>query len=104
MYHDLLTAGQIPDPFYRDNENEALKIMDNDFVYSRDFQVPDQLLSSQQVLLHCDGLDTLATIAVNQWVCSTSTSRIRAVSMPRREMSRQMPASGRRGPQSQPNI
>ena len=65
VYHDLLTAGQIPDPFYRDNENEALKIMDNDFVYSRDFQVPDQLLSSQQVLLHCDGLDTLATIAVN---------------------------------------
>ena len=44
VYHDLLTAGQIPDPFYRDNENEALKIMDNDFVYSRSFTVPASLL------------------------------------------------------------
>ena len=31
VYHDLLTAGEIPDPFYRDNETEALKIMDHDF-------------------------------------------------------------------------
>ena len=27
VYHDLLTAGRIPDPFYRDNETEALKLM-----------------------------------------------------------------------------
>ena len=24
VYHDLLTAGEIPDPFWRDNETEAL--------------------------------------------------------------------------------
>lgn len=65
VYHDLLTAGQIPDPFYRDNENEALKIMDHDFVYSRSFSVPAGLLRNDAVVLHCEGLDTLAEIAVN---------------------------------------
>ena len=71
VYHDLLTAGQIPDPFYRDNENEALKIMDNDFVYSRSFTVPEALLENDAVLLHCDGLDTLATVTVNDVVVGT---------------------------------
>ena len=65
VYHDLLTAGLIPDPFYRDNENEALKLMDNDFVYSRSFTVPASLLENDAVVLHCDGLDTLATVTVN---------------------------------------
>ena len=65
VYHDLLTAGQIPDPFYRDNENEALKIMDNDFVYSRSFTVPAGLLENDAVVLRCDGLDTLASVTVN---------------------------------------
>ena len=72
VYHDLLTAGQIEDPFYRDNENEALKIMDNDFIYSRDFTVPADLLESDAVLLHCDGLDTLATVTVNGTVVGTA--------------------------------
>ncbi len=68
VYHDLLTAELIPDPFYRANENEALKLMEHDFVYSRTFQI-DQvdagLLSGEAVLLHCDGLDTLAEIFIN---------------------------------------
>ena len=72
VYHDLLTAGQIPDPFYRDNENEALKIMDHDFVYSRRFTVPAGLLQNDAVVLHCDGLDTLATITINGQLVGTA--------------------------------
>ncbi len=65
VYHDLLTAKLIPDPFYRDNENEALKLMEHDFVYSRTFEVSAEMLSGDAVLLHCDGLDTLAELSVN---------------------------------------
>ena len=72
VYHDLLTAGEIPDPFYRDNENEALKLMDNDFVYSRSFTVPASLLENDAVVLHCDGLDTLATVTVNGCLVGTA--------------------------------
>ena len=65
VYHDLLTAGEIPDPFYRDNETEALKIMDHDFCYTRDFDVPEAFLRSDAVILRAEGLDTLAEISVN---------------------------------------
>ena len=65
VYHDLLEAGQIDDPFYRDNEDEALKIMENDFVYSRSFKVPAELLRCDRVLLRCHGLDTLAEVEIN---------------------------------------
>ena len=65
VYNDLLAAGKIPDPFYRDNENEALKLMDHDFLYSRSFQVEPELLREERVLLRAEGLDTLATIHIN---------------------------------------
>lgn len=65
VYHDLLSAGRIPDPFYRDNETEALKLMEYDFHYSRSFRADRGLLDSGAVLLRCEGLDTLATVFVN---------------------------------------
>ena len=66
VYHDLLTNGLMEDPFYRDNEMKALKLMDNEFVYSRSFPVEEALLDSDAVLLRCEGLDTIAEIYINQ--------------------------------------
>ena len=65
VYHDLLAAERIPNPFYRDNEMEALKLMDNDFVYFRSFQVDDALLAGDKVLLRAEGLDTIAAVHIN---------------------------------------
>ncbi len=65
VYHDLYAAKLIPDPFYRDNEMEALKLMDQDFHYSRTFCVPPELLGSDAVILRCEGLDTIATLYIN---------------------------------------
>ena len=65
VYGDLLSAGKIPDPFWRDNENEALKIMEYDFVYDRTFSVDAKLLAHERIWLRCHGLDTLATVEVN---------------------------------------
>ena len=65
VYHDLLTAGLIPDPYYRDNEAQALKLMEHDFYYSRTFDVSKALLESDTVLLRAEGLDTLASIRIN---------------------------------------
>ena len=65
VYHDLLTAGQISDPFYRSNEDEALKIMEHDFIYSRSFEAGSELLNCDAVLLRCHGLDTLAETEIN---------------------------------------
>ena len=72
VYHDLLTAGCIEDPFWRDNETEALKLMENDFVYSRRVEVDPDLLGCESVILRCEGLDTLAEIRVNGALAGTA--------------------------------
>lgn len=65
VYHALLKHGLMEDPFYRDNEDKALPLMEHDFHYSRTFTADAALLQCDAVLLHCDGLDTLATVLVN---------------------------------------
>jgi beta-mannosidase len=65
IHTDLLTAGKIPDPYYRDNEHKLQWIGEANWVYSRSFNVPASLLQRERVLLRCEGLDTFATISVN---------------------------------------
>jgi beta-mannosidase len=65
VYKALLAAKKIPDPYYRDNENQVQWVGESDWVFRRTFQVPAALLENKRVLLHCDGLDTFATIRIN---------------------------------------
>lgn len=66
MYHDLLKAGKLEDPFYRDNEISALKLSFYDYEYTRNFSVSEELLGCDKVFLCCDGLDTIAEIYINR--------------------------------------
>jgi len=63
VYSALLDAGKMPDPFWRDNELEALKLMDYDFVFTRTFDLEDN--ESKEILLICEGLDTICDINLN---------------------------------------
>ncbi len=65
VYSDLLTAGQMEDPFYRENEYDALEISKNDFEYFREFQVNSLVLAHDRVVLCCEGLDTICDIFIN---------------------------------------
>jgi beta-mannosidase len=65
IHTDLLAAGRIPDPFYRDNELRLFWIGESDWVYSRTFEAPQALLAQERALLRCLGLDTIATIRLN---------------------------------------
>ncbi len=65
VYNALLRARKIPDPFYRDNENDLQWIGESDWVFSRTFRVGTSLLKRDRVLLRCEGLDTFATIRIN---------------------------------------
>ena len=65
IHTDLLAAGDIEDPFLRDNEDRLMWIGETDWVYSRTFSVPPELLAHDRVLLRCEGLDTLATLTLN---------------------------------------
>ncbi|MCL2478535.1 MAG: glycoside hydrolase family 2 protein, partial [Treponema sp.] len=65
VYSDLLKNGQMEDPFWRDNEDSAFALMENDYEYCAEFSVSQKLLNSDMILLRCEGLDTLAEITVN---------------------------------------
>jgi len=62
---DLLTNGKIDDPFYRDNEDQAIGLAKKDYEYMREFEVAEESLIQDKIILRCKGLDTLATIYLN---------------------------------------
>ncbi|MDD3278067.1 MAG: glycoside hydrolase family 2 protein [Lachnospiraceae bacterium] len=68
VYTDLLEQGEMEDPFFRDNEDQALELMRRDYEYRCSFDCEkewEELSGCDQILLHFDGLDTLADITLN---------------------------------------
>ncbi len=65
VHTDLLAAGKIPDPFFRDNEKSLQWIGETNWTFRRTFDVPAEILKLERVRLLCDGLDTLATVKIN---------------------------------------
>ncbi len=65
VYADLLANGLMEDPYYRDNELKSLPLMDLDYTYETTFDVTDELLSSDEVILRFEGLDTVADVFLN---------------------------------------
>ncbi|SKA73825.1 beta-mannosidase [Clostridium sp. USBA 49] len=66
VYSDLLKNNKMEDPYYRDNELKALKLMDQDYEYKLIFNTSKKMLNSDEIMLHFDGLDTLADIYLNE--------------------------------------
>ena len=65
VFGALHDAGMVEDPYYRDNEEKVTRIFDADYEYSREFSVGRDVLAHDQVILCCEGLDTIAVISVN---------------------------------------
>jgi beta-mannosidase len=77
VFNDLLNNGRIEDPFYRDNEDLAKEIAAYDYEYEREFLVDNELLDNDQVVLVCEGLDTFATIKVNDCLVAQTRNMFR---------------------------
>ncbi len=65
VYRDLLAAGKLEDPFFRDYENSVKELSRYNYEYKRVFKVNDEIMNSERIFLCCEGLDTLAEIIVN---------------------------------------
>jgi beta-mannosidase len=61
----LLEQQAMPDPYWRENEGAVQPLFAVDYEFSREFDIEPGALAHDQVLLHCDGLDTVAELAVN---------------------------------------
>ena len=65
LYTDLLNNRKIEDPYYRDNELEALKLSENEYEYKTVFRTEEDILCKDRVLLRFEGIDTLADLFLN---------------------------------------
>jgi beta-mannosidase len=65
VHTDLLALGQIPDPFVADNELSVQWVAERDWIYKVHFMVDKAMLDEDKLFLVCDGLDTLASVALN---------------------------------------
>jgi len=65
VFSALRENGLAPDPYYRDNEDAIQELFINDYEYKREFQVTDSDLKEDEIVLVCEGIDTLADIYMN---------------------------------------
>lgn len=65
LISDMLECQILEDPYWRCNEYAVLKWMECDYIYQRDFTVSLEILQSDNVELVCEGLDTIASVYVN---------------------------------------
>ncbi|MDR1663637.1 MAG: glycoside hydrolase family 2 protein [Clostridiales bacterium] len=62
---DMLDAGLIQDPFWRDGEYGARDIFEQDFEYETAFALSPEMLRQDSAVLVFEGVDTLAEIVLN---------------------------------------
>ena len=65
VYSDLLNNKAISDPFWRDQEETVLSLMEEEFEYLGVFDASPSMMEEEKILLHFDGLDTLAEVELN---------------------------------------
>ena len=72
----FLDNNVIDDPFYRDNEDKAFAVLNHEYDFSREFELTE---IKNEMFLCCDGLDTLATIYLNDKLVAKTKNMHRAV-------------------------
>ncbi len=65
VYTDMLRNKRMDNPFWKDNENKAVELMEEDYEYVCHFNCPEEMLAKDRVLLRFDGLDTVADVMLN---------------------------------------
>ena len=76
-YSDLLRAGKIPDPYYRDNNTAVQWAAKTGWAYQRTFEATPEQLAMEHVELVCHGLDTWGTVTLNGTILGTTNNMFR---------------------------
>ncbi|MDQ0229617.1 beta-mannosidase [Metabacillus malikii] len=74
VMHDLFSQGEIDDPFYRDNEDQAYDISSKDYEFTRSFTIDEAIANHQHVIIRFDGLDTISKITLNGHVIAQTNN------------------------------
>lgn len=74
VYTDLLRNGSMEDPYWKDNENAVCARMQEDYEYQCCFAADEEMLRQEKVVLRFEGLDTLATVIMNEEILGETCS------------------------------
>jgi len=77
IHGDLMASGVIGDAYYRYNDIEYRWVLFQDWIYSRNFEVSNELLQQQVIDLVCYGIDTISTVLVNGQQVGTTDNQFR---------------------------
>lgn len=66
MVADILyKSGDMPDPYYRENEWSTYELLKNDYEFANEFTVTEEQLAADRLTLCFEGVDTAADIYLN---------------------------------------
>lgn len=82
VHTDLLNLRKIKDPFFRLNEHELQWIDKKDWVYRCIFDVPKNILNQDHISLNFAGLDTYASVWLNDSLILESDNMFRSYKPP----------------------
>lgn len=75
---DLLNLGAIPDPFKGNNEDSIQWVSEKDWTYRTTFSVASEVLQKKKHFLAFQGLDTYATVFLNDSLILTANNAFRS--------------------------
>lgn len=65
VYKTLLENNIIPDPYYRENEYISTQVCDDDYTFEKHFDITEDQLAADKIILRFDCIDTLADVILN---------------------------------------
>ncbi len=77
VHTDLFKNKIIDDPFYGDNENKIKWIGEKNWIYSKSFKIESDFLEFKNIILSCEGLDTISEIKINNVFISNTENMFR---------------------------
>ena len=72
VHSDLIRAGRLEDPYYRDNEFKIQWVEKKEWEYKKTFLIESTLFKCDTIKLKCFGLDTVADIYINDIIIGKS--------------------------------
>ena len=80
VFTDLLDHKIIEDPFVKNNEEKVQWVSKKNWIYKTNFSLSDEVLSKKNIELNFDGLDTYATIFLNDSLIGKTNNAFRKYS------------------------
>lgn len=86
VYTDLYRNENMADPYWRDNAQELLPLMELDYEYETEVECDSELLTYDRIFLRFEGIDTLADISLNGRPVGTAFNMHRTWEFPVKEV------------------